>query len=78
MVKGRVRCNSCGVKGCNNYDNLNFAKGCKLFVEMDEMKTPMLIHLMTERKVNSTKKVLEKFDMKIVETGRYPYFRLEY
>lgn len=76
MIDERVRCNECGVSTCNNYDNLNFAKGCKLFVGMKDFKTPMLVHLMVDRKADKTKEVLEKFGFVIEEWGTYPYFKL--
>jgi hypothetical protein len=76
MIEERVRCNECAVKDCNNYDKLNIAKRCPMFVELSDFKTPMLVHLTTEGKSENTVKVLEKFGFIIHETGRYPYFKL--
>ena len=74
----RIRCNECGVKSCNSYDNLRVALGCRMFAPLSRLNTPMLFHLMQEEKSVNTTKVLDQFNVQIEEVGRYPYFRLSW
>lgn len=73
----RIRCNQCGVKGCQFYQNLKIARTCKIFQNLESFKTPLLLHLLgDDKKVESTTEVLEAFNIRVFETTRYPYFRL--
>ena len=76
MKDESIKCNFCGVRDCNHYDKINVAKNCSMFVELPELRTPMLMHLMIGRKAIQTTKVLNKFGFRIEEVGWYPFFRL--
>lgn len=74
-----IRCNECSVVGCNSYKSTRYAKKCKAFRKVPLTKIPLLLHLLgDENKVNDTVRVLDAFDIKIIEVGRYPYFKLNY
>ena len=76
MIETRVRCNDCAVDKCLSFKSTKASKGCNMFVSCGDFKTPMLVHLMDDRKAINTTKVLQKFGFKIEEIGTYPYFRL--
>lgn len=76
-MKGRVRCNNCGVKSCTDlYKDVNIIKKCSHFIPLDSFKIPLLVHLMEGRKATGTTNVLDHFGFRIEEVGRYPFFRL--
>jgi len=71
----RIMCNKCETD-CNLYKT-NYARKCKTHRFPQSFKTPMLVHLLQdERKVENTLSVLNTFDLNIIETKVYPYFKL--
>uniref|UniRef100_A0A6M3L8H1 Uncharacterized protein n=1 Tax=viral metagenome TaxID=1070528 RepID=A0A6M3L8H1_9ZZZZ len=72
----RILCNRCEVD-CNLYKNINYAKKCRTHRYPQSFKTPMLVHLLQdEDKMIDTLNILSTFDISIIETKNYPYFKL--
>jgi len=72
-----MRCNRCSVDKCTLYKNKRHSKKCSYFKPLESFKTPLLVHLLhDENKIDGTVDVLSAFNINIVETNNYPFFKL--
>lgn len=70
------------MKDCNNCEyprrcNPQSVNPCSKYVGPKEFKLPLLHHLVYSGKIDQAAELLGRFDIKVIDTDYYPYFKLE-
>ena len=85
-----LKCNECGVSNCPKWTSKKIkdqwinlpvkpfddATKCSSFIEYDTFKLPMLLQLSMPQKMAGLNAILTKYNIRLHEINRYPYFRL--
>ena len=73
-----IKCNRCAVSNCTRAGHIEDSSKCSSFLKLDDLKAPILMHLLAEPwKIKGLTAALSFANLKIRETGRYPFFKLE-
>lgn len=85
MKQNILLCNKCAVTYCSRWRRSQRGENtcldldtnnCESFLPFDNFTQPILIHLLTEDKVQNTIQILEEYGFEVRETGRAPFFKL--
>lgn len=73
-IRNLIRCNTCEARSCKLYDEIDDSSKCYSFIEAQEFKLPIVVHLLSDsQKSVNTSRVLSRFKIRVKEINKYPY-----